>query len=790
MRRISRIRHSSIVFLGITISLIMFCLALAQNPVSSKETRLNAAAAPGITAVIASASLDGINVTMSGNLAGTPNTTCELEFFSSTECNAASKEDRQSVIGAVAATTDSKGNARFGPVSFPLPSGHLFVTVAAIDPIDKLWMFSTCTLVQGVLPPCFPSPASMTGWWPGENNADDIMNNGNKGTVSKGVSFVPGKVGQAFSFDGVNGTVEIADSPSLNPSKISLSAWIEPNSIKSASRIVTKEMDAMNCVEPDVVYSLELHGDRGDKPAFFFTTSDNVEHILPAKSRIPIAVFTQVAATFDGENAKIYVNGVLENQVAVSGVLASSTMPLVIGNGGQGCRANFAGSVEFEGLIDEVQIFDRAISEEEIRAAFEAGSSGNCKPSPTPTPTPGPDSSPTPTPTATPRPTPTATATPAPTPTASPRAPKSNITWNGGGTTNNWSEGANWTGGVVPGQGDVAIFDATSTKNATIDVEDTGAIEIDSGYTGTITQAAGKNIHLHSSSACAGLGGYCQNSGTSTFTLTAGSFTVDGNYSQGGGTFNGGSNAITIHSNFNQSGGSFNGGSGDIQMNQNFALSGTAQFTSTSGILFIRGGFSDAVAASIFTHNNGTVIFTGPFFGSTLFIDLKPMGESFNNVTFNLDDGKGANISGGAMSVQGNLQLNDGLLNNGTLQLPSPATLSISPNFDGGGLSPSTLLFTGSANRTVTFDSSYHLLNVDLNASGTTINTTGSGTLSFPSLQLHAGTINQGGVDFFINANYDQIRRDVSMQRAINSLKTTTSIRAVGALTAAAATSR
>ena len=48
----------------------------------------------------------------------------------------------------------------------------------------------------------------------------------------------------------------------------------------------------------------------------------------------------------------------------------------------------------------------------------------------------------------------------------------SNVTWDGGGATNNWSEAGNWSGDLVPAAGDNVTFDATSTKNATIDVSD------------------------------------------------------------------------------------------------------------------------------------------------------------------------------------------------------------------------------------------------------------------------------------------------------------------------------
>lgn len=66
----------------------------------------------------------------------------------------------------------------------------------------------------------------------------------------------------------------------------------------------------------------------------------------------------------------------------------------------------------------------------------------------------------------------------------------SGYTWGGGGSTNNFSEAANWVGGVVPGENADVFFNATSTKNATVDAAFLSTISdltIESGYTGTIT---------------------------------------------------------------------------------------------------------------------------------------------------------------------------------------------------------------------------------------------------------------------------------------------------------------
>ena len=67
----------------------------------------------------------------------------------------------------------------------------------------------------------------MVSWWPGDGNANDIQD-GNNGTLHGGVTFVPGMVAQAFNFDGaVTSYVEVPDASSLNPSAITLDAWVK-----------------------------------------------------------------------------------------------------------------------------------------------------------------------------------------------------------------------------------------------------------------------------------------------------------------------------------------------------------------------------------------------------------------------------------------------------------------------------------------------------------------------------------------------------------------------------------
>ncbi|MGB8646212.1 MAG: hypothetical protein WCF84_13320 [Anaerolineae bacterium] len=108
--------------------------------------------------------------------------------------------------------------------------------------------------------------------------------------------------------------------------------------------------------------------------------------------------------------------------------------------------------------------------------------------------------------------------------------------WSGGGLTNNWSDGANWTPAGAPGLTDQALFDGTSNKNATVDINPTiDSVSITSGYGGIIS-------------------------------LGANTLTTSGGFAQSGGAFNAGTGALNIGGNFTANGG-FVAGTSTLTLN-------------------------------------------------------------------------------------------------------------------------------------------------------------------------------------------------------------------------------
>jgi uncharacterized repeat protein (TIGR01451 family) len=199
-----------------------------------------------------------------------------------------------------------------------------------------------------------PSLCGEVGWWPGDGDANDIFGSYH-GTLQNGATFATGQVGQAFSLDGVNDFVQVPDDPNLDiRGHITIDAWIKP--VALGGRIVDKSGGSDGYL---------LGTDSGHLRLAIGSTSISSSAILST------TVWTHVAGVYDGSQLKVYINGVLDTSLAASGAIPTNTLPLHIG-------ADQSGLSNFNGLIDEVQLYNRALSDAEVLSIFDAGSAGVC----------------------------------------------------------------------------------------------------------------------------------------------------------------------------------------------------------------------------------------------------------------------------------------------------------------------------------------------------------------------------------------------------------------------------
>ena len=230
---------------------------------------------------------------------------------------------------------------------------------------------------------CVPPLPGLVSWWPADGDPRDVLG-ANHGTLENGATFAPSVVGQAFDLDGTDDFVQVLDSPSLSfAGSFSIHAWINLRSYGSEfSPIVSKWNDLRSRNRGYFLVVRPAGAVRFDVSTNGLFAGEN-SAIVSSMATVPLNTLTHVAAVFDSDaqTLKVFVNGVESASMdAAFSTAFDQDEPLLIGAGDLGGNAR-----DFtDGLIDEVELFNRALTAEEIQAIFTAGIAGKCRPDPPP----------------------------------------------------------------------------------------------------------------------------------------------------------------------------------------------------------------------------------------------------------------------------------------------------------------------------------------------------------------------------------------------------------------------
>ncbi len=209
----------------------------------------------------------------------------------------------------------------------------------------------------------------LVGWWTFDNKdmltttantMKDKSGNGNDGLISTSTIIVDGKIRQAGLFDGVTSYVELGPSPILNlTSTISISAWVKYTATNTTDRFIYRRSGN---------YGVRMYAAKNSTQVVFsFHPADASLWAATSTAGVNDDKWHLFVGTYDGVQLKMYTDGVVSLGDVTSTQIFYQTQDSTIGRGANETARPFHGS------IDEVRIYNRALSSAEVMRLYKRG---------------------------------------------------------------------------------------------------------------------------------------------------------------------------------------------------------------------------------------------------------------------------------------------------------------------------------------------------------------------------------------------------------------------------------
>jgi hypothetical protein len=214
-----------------------------------------------------------------------------------------------------------------------------------------------------VTPTCAAPPSGILSWWRAEGNAYDLVGT-NHGTLTGGVAYGPGEVGQGFVLPGSVAVVNVGRASNLQLQSFTIEAWVQRSSASFVS--YDSSADGLFFTYGSGGYGFGIQGN-----GQLYLTDIGVNGIY-SSAAITDTNFHHVALSKAGTAVVFYIDGVAYPYgSAYSSTFTFSTSAAIGGRTDDllGC---------FYGTIDELAVYNRALSASEIQTIYQSGNAGKC----------------------------------------------------------------------------------------------------------------------------------------------------------------------------------------------------------------------------------------------------------------------------------------------------------------------------------------------------------------------------------------------------------------------------
>ncbi len=241
-----------------------------------------------------------------------------------------------------------------------VPNGNHQLSAVARDPTNNQ---ATCAPVTVIVSNSGPSTVGLVAAFGFDENqgavAADSTANANHGSISGATWTSSGRFGSALVFDGSDDLVTVNDANTLDlTNALTLEAWVYPTTLSGWRTALLKERPG------GLAYALYAHDDL-PRPAGYVNVA-GIDRAAPGTTALPLNTWSHIATTYDGAMLRLFVNAVQVGATAVTGGVAVSANQLSIGG-------NTVWGEYFAGRLDEIRIYNRALTQTEIEIDMDAG---------------------------------------------------------------------------------------------------------------------------------------------------------------------------------------------------------------------------------------------------------------------------------------------------------------------------------------------------------------------------------------------------------------------------------
>jgi hypothetical protein len=211
------------------------------------------------------------------------------------------------------------------------------------------------------------APPGLVAWWPGNGNAIDVVG-GNNGALTNAVAYVPGEVQEAFNFNGSSAMVLLANTSALQLQNFTIETWLQ----RGSPTMVT--LDGGAVAGNALLFGYGHSGySLGMSPAGnpLLTWVDHNDVVCSAG--ISDTDWHHVAVTVTNGTVVFYIDGTAYPAGTYKPGYTFATAPAI---GGRADYLNLPNNDSFLGSIDELSVYNNALSPAQILAIYEAGVAG------------------------------------------------------------------------------------------------------------------------------------------------------------------------------------------------------------------------------------------------------------------------------------------------------------------------------------------------------------------------------------------------------------------------------